>query len=579
MLRGPTRFPVPNALASALVLALAGTPLPALAHHILVTSGGDPDPATPTTCSLRQALLSARNPSLAVGGCVLGESGSASVHVVEAAPWMAGQTITLERGELEVFKPLADPTVLTVRGHGMVIDADGASRVMRVHDATEFPNGSRSRFTLEDVTLTGGVALGTGPVDGQGGGLFMFAQTVLTLNRVEVTGNRARSGGGISVYGHRAGTTTEFNPHFRLVDSVVSGNEAVGGESEFDPPGSGGGVYVRDVCAEVVRTTISGNHAGYGAGISAYRFDEDFFCTVLGFDERRLALYRSTVSGNTAPVPDGWYQGSAAIYSAFMPVTLNGTTITANHGGNTPAILMLGSLTIVNSIVSANTRHDPGVDYPSPDIGFSKGGGTSARSVLGAAALGMFGGAGNPGNVFTDSPGLGPLADNGGFNATHLPSVTSPALELGREPECTTRPAIEGMVTDQRRVAQPVGANCDAGSVERRQGSFTVSGIVVGSGRLDATPTPTGAGSSGGITNCTSTGGACVATFVGENDASSLRIVATPSPGWELAGWTGDCLPTPVVGEAFLSIDANRTCTATFALPDRIYRNGFEATP
>ena len=61
--------------------------------------------------------------------------------------------------------------------------------------------------------------------------------------------------------------------------------------------------------------------------------------------------------------------------------------------------------------------------------------------------------------------GLGALADNGGPTATHLPVAGSPAVDrvaIGTAGLC------DGTVpTDQRGVARPSGAGCDAGAVER----------------------------------------------------------------------------------------------------------------
>jgi hypothetical protein len=74
-------------------------------------------------------------------------------------------------------------------------------------------------------------------------------------------------------------------------------------------------------------------------------------------------------------------------------------------------------------------------------------------------------------NVFTDATcapvptdgvvgdaRLGPLADNGGPTLTHALLPGSPAIDAADAALC---PA-----TDQRGVARPQGAGCDAGAVE-----------------------------------------------------------------------------------------------------------------
>jgi hypothetical protein len=79
---------------------------------------------------------------------------------------------------------------------------------------------------------------------------------------------------------------------------------------------------------------------------------------------------------------------------------------------------------------------------------------------MGTALSGAF--AGN-GNVFSDAPGLGALADNGGPTLTMLPQPGSPALGAGN---AALIPA--GVTTDQRGVgyARIVNGSLDIGSVE-----------------------------------------------------------------------------------------------------------------
>jgi hypothetical protein len=63
-------------------------------------------------------------------------------------------------------------------------------------------------------------------------------------------------------------------------------------------------------------------------------------------------------------------------------------------------------------------------------------------------------------------PLLGPLAQNGGLTATHLPSAGSPALDHG--------PSLGCPGTDQRGVTRPRDGDgdgapaCDVGAVERK---------------------------------------------------------------------------------------------------------------
>ncbi len=93
---------------------------------------------------------------------------------------------------------------------------------------------------------------------------------------------------------------------------------------------------------------------------------------------------------------------------------------------------------------------------------------SSRRSAAGVVTLTSGGN-----NVFTDSDlragrersrgrrvrVLRPFAANGGATLTHALNAGSPALDAANPAHC---PAA-----DQRGVARPQGAGCDAGSVER----------------------------------------------------------------------------------------------------------------
>ena len=565
--------PLRRVLAALVLLAAAAGPSLAQ-EHVFVTTPGDPPPG-PTTCSLRQAL------SGAGGGCVRSHSNSPWHRVVEMAPWLANHHLVLEQGQLEVVTDAYPGQVglLILQGHGLVIDAAGKSRAMKI-----IGNAAHlgSAFVMEDVTVTGGVATGFVPgmadENGAGGGILKIGNSDLILKRSRVHGNRANFGGGIAANG--SSLVPYAGRFIHLYDSAIADNVAEGGTAPY-VQGRGGGLNLSNTCLLSVRSTISGNHAlTYGGGI--YAEASASHCTFSNvYKPISLQLHQSTVSGNTTAAvhPEDYESGGAGILT-FVPLMSYGSTITGNDGANLPAVIMypgFGAATFVNTILSGNTVRGPHPEmtYPSPDLWF--GSGSAAHSVIGTLS-----GLSGPGNVATDAPGLGPLADHGGFARTHLPSAASAVLGIGREAECSTLlydHVVEYesfyQLTDQRRVARP-GQQCDAGAVQRRRGAFVITAQVTGSGRVDATPIPGGVGSSGGISNCTAAGGtSCGATFVDENDASTLRFVATPAAGWQLEGWSGDCSPE-VDGHASLIVDQDRTCAATFETIPSLFGDGFE---
>ena len=516
-------------------------------YRVLVTDGGDPDPARTDTCSLRQALnLSS---GYQYGNCApFGTSSNFdNFFTIEMAPWLANSHIRLEHGPLLVRlygSPFSAST--DVWGHGVVIDAQHASRVMTFEGA--WGGDTASELTLRDVTLTGGDA-GNDPVGG--GGLLFVEWDGLTLVNSRVTGNRAIQGGGISAIRSFAYKGDGFPLSLRLIDTTVDGNTAT----------VGGGIFDQDATVHIVRSTISGNHAErrvggmFTASSSATPHDHWVYTHVVS----------STFSGNTvADLGPGFYYSGSAIYNQLKPLVISNTTISGNSSGMGGAIgTDGGSVQIVNSIVSGNSAAS--WSTYSPDIYNFIGSTnvTAQHSVLGTQGFTAAGG-----NQITDTPGLGPLADNGGVTQTRRLLAGSPAIDLGDDTACVPVAMWNYRTlpfSDQRQVP-PQGAHCDAGAFELRQGSFTIAANASGSGRIDAAPLPTGSGS-GGIANCTSAGGAaCTATFVDENDPSMLIFTATPATGWHFTGWSGDCRAWPRDDRAWLVVDANQVCNGGFAI-------------
>jgi hypothetical protein len=123
-----------------------------------------------------------------------------------------------------------------------------------------------------------------------------------------------------------------------------------------------------------------------------------------------------------------------------------------------------GTLTLANSIMAGNSGGASDILVAAPSTSAATGSNppsaTAQSSLLGSALSGAF--AGN-GNVFSDSPGLGPLANNGGPTQTMALTAGSPAIDAG---DNALVPA--GVTTDQRGAgfARIVAANVDIGAFE-----------------------------------------------------------------------------------------------------------------
>jgi hypothetical protein len=305
------------------------------------------------------------------------------------------------------FAPAASPAVLDGTASGTVVTVSGAT------------------VALKDLSIVNGRGRGdsgSGAVDG--GGIFNTGS--LTLGKSTVSGNTANGrGGGIfnggsltvarsTISGNTAmyggGIRNDPSGSLRITDSTISGNS---GEPAF---GEGGGVDNYGT-ATVTDSTISGNTVnGCGGGI--YNLSA------------AITLTGDTVAGNSAPCGGGIYTRSDAHPAT---VTVGATIVAANKGGNCFAVSAITS------------------------VGYN----------LTNAATGSGCGLTEPTDLVNASPGLGPLAGNGGPTQTRLPGAAGPAA--GVIPQSTT---LNGVTVcprhDQRGIPGPPPgrADCAIGAVE-----------------------------------------------------------------------------------------------------------------
>jgi hypothetical protein len=250
----------------------------------------------------------------------------------------------------------------------------------------------------------------------------------LTLDHVAVSGNVMATDAGDYWHGG-GGIYSGEGATLYLVDSTVSDNTA---------GWSGGGVYsFFNTTTTIERSTISGNVSNdVGGGMRS-----------LG----NAQIINSTVSGNEAT---GWYGGALFVTDGIVHV-INSTVADNISPAASLADIFVGTftdasatLTLSNTVVSGDVN--------------------CFYAPWGAGTVTLTAG---HNNVFTDGTcfpgasdqvmpdaGLLPLADNGGPTLTHALLPASPAVDTADGAIC---PA-----TDQRGVARPQGAGCDAGSYE-----------------------------------------------------------------------------------------------------------------
>ncbi|MCP5534340.1 MAG: hypothetical protein H7A48_14310, partial [Akkermansiaceae bacterium] len=315
---------------------------------------------------------------------------------------------------------------------GVMIDADIATedhRVMLVQSPA-------TRLVMDSLVLTGGNFAGSG-------GCLRMNAGVLTMNRVQVSVNRASQwAGGIFLVGGKlvmnesevSGNVSQYFPGvyvstgalFEARGSLFSGN--VGDVI-------GGGV-ANFGTARIWDSTIRGNTAQYGGGLySAFAAATTEMRAVsfigneatihgggLLVNGGHTAAANCTFAGNTSPKGGAVFNQVGSLDLEFATISGNSAT---GAGGN---LLVNGTTTISNSIVAGNeASFAPDVHVDSSGtlvptglnlIGINQG----AEAVFPPSAL-----VGTPAAPL--DPLLKPLGDNGGLVETLLPAALSPAVD------------------------------------------------------------------------------------------------------------------------------------------------------
>lgn len=230
----------------------------------------------------------------------------------------------------------------------------------------------------------------------------------LTLDRVTIRGGRGVNGGGL---------LNDIAATSRLLNSTVTDN----GGAE------GGGIFNFRGTLSIVNSTISHN-VGFGLRTGG---------GILTFESVATTIVNSTIFENRADGPPGFQGRGDAIADGFSGP---------------------GTIVVKNSILASPTQ-GVGTDCFGLGAGVLTSFGhniASDTSCVGLTASGDL-----PG---TD-PRLGPLDDHGGSTPTHAPLPGSPAVNAVPLVHCTD---VDGdpVDTDQRGVARPQGAGCDAGAHE-----------------------------------------------------------------------------------------------------------------
>lgn len=397
--------------------ALALVPATAHAAQLVVDSQADAVDASvgdgrcsaeDGLCTLRAAIQEA---NAADGASTVTVPAGRYVLTIAPVP-QAGSAADKEasNGDLDVNAEVA------LRGAGVgrtVIDGNGVDRVLEI--------GTGATVEISDVTITGGDSTANDSQEiNLGGGIQNRA--ALTLDRVELVGNKADGGGGMF-------SIPRTDPLIR--DSLVADNEAF----------AGGGLRI-DSGARIVNTTITGNRlrtpapgdiAEKPVGIVIPAVDE-ISGYGGGIDHRGgalLEIVNSTIVDNHA-LKGG---GGLGAGQAYTPVSED---------------LPLGAVTLRNTIIARNTSVAGAQDCRTNQVPFESLG----HNLDGDGSCFLTG----PQDRAERDPRLARLADNGGPTRTLALRRGSPAIDAGGAEDC---PAA-----DARGTARPQGTACDIGAFE-----------------------------------------------------------------------------------------------------------------
>ncbi|MEZ4868247.1 MAG: choice-of-anchor Q domain-containing protein [Caldilineaceae bacterium] len=350
-------------------------------------------------------------------------------------------TYTLTGTALEVTNSL------TINGNGATIDGNAQSRVLI----------NEGILTVNNLTITGGAALGQ-PGSGFENGGGIFNSSTIYLYGSTVSGNSATgNGGGI------------FNRStVNLYDSTVSGNSAAG---------DGGGAW-NDATLVLHNSIVSGNTAGGDGGGAWNKNQLDLFDSVVrqntanrggGFFAASNALaYYSVITNNHAVAEGGGIYNQAGSY-------LYNTTIAGNTGTLGDGIFNANRASLINTTMVHNG--DPATpDLYNPGIVDMKMSIISKCQNLGTVTDNGYNlisendGCLNAATSFSADPLLEAVQDSNGNLQYYIPQAGSPIINR--------IPANICGGYDQIRTQRPQGAGCEIGSIEIINAAPDCSAVV-----------------------------------------------------------------------------------------------------
>jgi predicted outer membrane repeat protein len=344
---------------------------------------------------------------------------------------------------------------------GAIYDIDGSLTLNGGSLSQNTAQFGGAVYVASGGTMTANGTVFSGNTANNGGAIEVPGHA--TLNGVAVTGNQAASiGGGVLELGTGIGGPAQLD----VSNSTFTGNSSASGggailvdQSNLTLHGStlsgnqgtttGGGLQVSIGNATLTNDTISGNSADSGGGINQFSGTASTRpSAAMRSLLDKLAAARSEASDQ--PKSAGAQKSTAPRRSQPDAVSLESVTIANNSAAVGGGVWnTVGSFTAHDSILANNSATAPS----SPDcFGTVTSGGYNLEGAADCAFTAT-------GDKQNSTPGLAPLASNGGPTQTLALQAGSPAIDAGD-------PACPPPATDQRGVSRPQGPRCDIGAFE-----------------------------------------------------------------------------------------------------------------
>lgn len=233
-----------------------------------------------------------------------------SVTITLYADWNAENGVfgTLDNGFKNNTLYIPEDQVVTLNLNGHTINR-GLTEDMDDGEVIHVDSGAQ--LIINDGTITGGFS------NSGVGGIYIESGANVTLNNVNIDGNKVKNddGAGIGVYG---GATLTMN------GGSISNNVMI---RDFSADVYGGGIYVEDSTATLTDVVIKNN--SYDSGSA----DEMYGSAVYSTDSK-VTLINCTVEGNGVTNDDSDYYCTSTIYAEDSTLVIENTSFIGNGSKN-----------------------------------------------------------------------------------------------------------------------------------------------------------------------------------------------------------------------------------------------------